>query len=97
MYSKEVLLLFHLFYNCNLITKDQNLYVNMVIKKVVDGQSNPNIIKVKDLPKGNYKVTEKADWSWRYECYNVTVQRNDAEKYGDGTIISAVTPAPLKG
>ena len=75
------------------------LYISMLIKDTKDSEGNvitpnPNTITVRDLPKGNYKITEKADWSWRYECYNVEVQRNDAEKYGDGTVISAATSTP---
>ena len=75
------------------------LYISMLIKKTKDADGNPlpenpNKVIVRDLPKGNYKITEKADWSWRYECYNVEVQRNDAEQYGDGTVISAATSTP---
>lgn len=75
------------------------LYISMLIKETKDADGNPlpenpNKVIVRDLPKGNYKITEKADWSWRYECYNVEVQRNDAEQYGDGTVISAATSTP---
>lgn len=75
------------------------LYISMLIKDTKDANGdplpeNPNKVIVRDLPKGNYKITEKADWSWRYECYNVEVQRNDAEQYGDGTVISAATSTP---
>lgn len=70
------------------------LYISMVIQNNKDENGNllnpnPNIITVKDLPKGNYKVSEKADWSWRYECYNVDFHRSDTGSTATGTVISA--------
>ncbi len=69
------------------------LYVNMLIEDLGNGE-NPNTVTVKDLPKGNYTITEVTDWSWRYECYNVLVQRdNNTTATGNGTIIG-VSPIP---
>ena len=52
------------------------------------------LVTVTDLPKGNYPVTEISDWSWRYVCYNVLVQRdNNTVASGNGTIIG-VNPIP---
>lgn len=70
------------------------LYVSMLIKDTKDSDGNvitpnPNTVIVKELPKGNYKITEKADWSWRYECYNVDVYRSETGSITNGTVISA--------
>ena len=75
------------------IDPNDPLYVNMLIKDPGNG-ANPNVVTVTDLPKGNYTVTEISDWSWRYVCYNVLVQRdNNTEASGNGTIIG-VNPIP---
>ena len=46
-----------------------------------------NFITIADLPVGEYKVTEKTDWSWRYKFKEVTAEQDNSAAQ-EGTSIT---------
>ncbi|MBE6687210.1 MAG: hypothetical protein E7591_08280 [Ruminococcaceae bacterium] len=74
-------------------TSANNSSVSMTV--IIYGNGS---VTIKDLPEGNYKVTERTDWSWRYARNSVTVSVNGAtavKAYTRTVAVSNTKPATI--
>ena len=54
------------------ITGPDGFSMEVVIADVVKESDKTKSVTIKNLPAGEYTVTEETSWSWRYECDKAT-------------------------